>query len=161
MAGFTIWVTGPEQMPVETVAAAVAGRLGGRGLPVELLDSRTPGAGVLETGDAVGFVADALARHDVVVVVALPTPSGAVRERLRERLGRMIEVHVPGVPSAGYEPPAKAEVEAAGHDPAGSAERTLGTLELLGYLEPTGQRPGFSVEEEREVIRRLKAFGYL
>jgi hypothetical protein len=161
MAGFTVWVTGSEARTVEDVAAAVAARLQSRGLAVEVLDRRTPGIDAIRSDDAVTFVADVLARHDVIVVVALPAPAQAARDRARERLGRMIEVYVPGVPAPGYEPPAKAEVEAAGHDPAGGAERALRTLEILGFLEPSGTHTGFSDEEERAVIRRLKAFGYL
>jgi len=163
--GFTILVTGPSPSDIEAVAREIDGGLRARGVATELIDSRTPGAGALRAEGAATFAAGALARHGVVTVLALPAPSRVARDRAREALGRLIEVHVSseGTVGCGYEPPLRAEVEVVFPDPHGSvtgADRTLRTLELLGFLthEPAG---AYSEEEEREVIKRLKAFGYL
>jgi Adenylylsulphate kinase len=165
--GFTVWVAGPDADAVEEVAAELYGRLQARHVEVELLDRRTPGVAAL-AGDGVerrvAFVAGALARHGVATVIALPAPTRAAREQARTELERMVEVAV--VPArvaaaAGWEPPERAEVEVrlADEPVATGAERALRTLEVLGYLPRADQ--GYSEEEEREVIRRLKAFGYL
>src|SRR5437773_702015 len=111
------------------------------------------------------FVAGLLVRHGVAVVIALPVAARAMRERVRAELGRMIEVYArPAHESAGttYEPPERPEVEITVPEPAPGAgvEQALRTLEVLDLL-PRGEEPAYSEEEEREVIRRLKAFGYL
>jgi len=163
--GFTVLVTGPSMPDVEAVACEIDCGLRARGLAAELLDSRTPGSAGLRAEGAATFTAGALARHGVVTIIALPTPSRAARDRARETLGRLIEVHVSseGAVGCGYEPPLRAEVEIVFPDPRGARgglDRVLRTLELLGFLahEPAG---AYSADEEREVIKRLKAFGYL
>jgi hypothetical protein len=158
-AGFTVWVTGPEK----ALADAVAARLAARHVPVELLDERTPGIDALAGADlerVVAFVARTLARHGVSTVVALAASTRAGRDGARAELERMIEVHV-HEGAGGVTPPERAEVEVLVPEPSpgSGVERTLRTLELLGFLPP-GDRV-YSEEEEREVIRRLKAFGYL
>ena len=163
--GFTVLVTGPSAPDVEAVALEIDGALRARGAATELIDSRTPGAAGLRAEGAATYAAGALARHGVVTVLALPVPSRAARDRAREALGRLIEVHVSseGTVGCGYEPPLRAEVEVVFPDPRGSAigaDRTLRTLELLGLL-PHEPASAYSAEEEREVIKRLKAFGYL
>lgn len=162
--GFTVLVTGPDTTVVERVALEIDGRLRGRGTPTELIDSRTPGAEVLRAEGAATFVAGALARHGVITVVALPAPSRAARDRARAALGRLIEVYVPssGCAGAAYEPPLRAEVEVAVPElgTGDAADRVLRTMELLGFLEPQAGT-AYSESEEREVIKRLKAFGYL
>ena len=164
MEGFTVLVTGPDGADVERVALEIDGRLRGRNVPVELIDLRTPGVAALRAEGAATFVAGALARHGVVTVVALPVPSRASRERARAALGRLIEVYVPssGAASAAYEPPLRAEVEVALPE-VGSGTVThhvLRNLELLGFLDPQAGS-AYSEDEEREVIKRLKTFGYL
>jgi hypothetical protein len=75
----------------------------------------------------------------------------------------MIEVYVcTGAAPAGFEPPDKPEAEIALPEtsPGAGAERVIRTLEVLELL-PRGEDRAYSAEEEREVIRRLKAFGYL
>jgi hypothetical protein len=162
--GFTVLVTGPDGADVESVALEIDGRLRGRHVPAELIDSRTPGVAALRAEGAATFVAGALARHGVVTVVALPVPSRASRDRARAALGRLIEVYVPssGPAGAAYEPPLRAEVEVALPEVATgmAADRVLRTIELLGFLEPQAGT-AYSEDEEREVIKRLKAFGYL
>ncbi len=161
--GFTVWVTGPDEALVRTVIDEVAARLTSRHLATEVLDPRTPGiAGVAAGG--IACVAGALARHGVASVVGVAAP-GLARDRARAALGRMIEVHVcpaAGPPPAGYDPPSRPEVEILlpEAEPGAGAERVVRTLELLGLL-PRADDRAYSEEEEREVIRRLKAFGYL
>jgi adenylylsulfate kinase len=155
--GFTVWVTGPDDAACARVAAAVAETLAERHVPVECFDARTPGAEALACG-SVACAAGALARHGVATVVALASPSRAARDAARARLGRMIEVYVPTATAApGYEPPDRPEVESA--DPGEAAARVASTLEVLGLIERDDR--AYSAEEERQVIRRLKAFGYL
>jgi len=164
--GVVVWVTGPSDDMTARVASAVTMRLGRRQLPAELLTVRTEGIDVL-AGDGmerrVAFVAQALVRHGIVVVVAVPSPSRAVRDEIRASLRRFIEVYVPvGAHGAGFEPPERAEVQIDFPETEldAAVERTLRTLELLGYIRPADD-PSYSDEEERQVIRRLKSFGYL
>jgi hypothetical protein len=159
--GCVVWVTGPEPEACGTVAEAIANRLEQRHVGVERLDASAPGLADVGPGAierAAAFAAAALARHGVITVVTVPSPRRASREALRAELGPLIEVHVPGPAVAGYEPPDRPEVEA--DEPAATATRTLRTLEVLGHLAP-GEDPAYSAEEERQVIRRLKSFGYL
>jgi len=165
---FSVWVTGPEQGAAEAIGEELARRLAARRVAVEVLDPRTPGIDAL-AGEGLerraAFVAGLLVRHGVAVVIALPVAARAMRERVRAELGRMIEVYArPAHESAGttYEPPERPEVEITVPEPAPGAgvEQALRTLEVLDLL-PRGEEPAYSEEEEREVIRRLKAFGYL
>jgi adenylylsulfate kinase-like enzyme len=164
-AAFTVWVTGAEPRMLHDVADDLASRLAARRVRVEMLDARTPGLEIL-AGDVleqrIAFVAGLLAHHGVAVVVALPG-SRRGRDGARARLGRMIEVHVRAAveaPTGGYEAPERAEVEVvAGRPPAG-LDHVLPTLEVLNLLSRAHDRSD-SADEEREVIRRLKSFGYL
>lgn len=162
--GFTVLVSGPVSSDVESVALEIDGRLRARGAHTELIDSRTPGAEFLRNEGAATFTAGALARHGVVTILALPAPSRVARDRARDALGRLVEVYVrtEGGIGGGYEPPLRAEVEVVfpDHGAGAGADRTLRALELLGLLEPQ-EGTAYSQEEEREVIKRLKAFGYL
>jgi len=158
--GFTVWVTGPDARAVDDVVAILVGGLIGRQLAVETIDARTPGMAGLDAeaaAAAVVLAAGLLTRHGIVSVIALPG-SRAVRDRARADLGRMIEVYVPGE-GPGYEPPERPEVEIAASDGVPGVERALRTLEVLRLLPRDEAR--YSEEEEREVIKRLKAFGYL
>ena len=162
--GFTVWVTGPDDRAVSSVADSIAARLAARHVAVELLDARTPGVEAIAGANScacIAFVAGALTRLGAGVVVGLPSPLRAARERARTDLGRMIEVYVRplGRESTGYEPPLRAEVEITLPEPETGAgvERALHTLEGLDLLPPAA-RSAYSRDEEREVIRRLKAF---
>ena len=158
--GFTVWVTGPEPRDVDDVVSLLVGSLTGRQLTVETVDARTPGLsglGAEAAGAAVVLAAGLLARHGVVAVVALPG-TRAVRDRARAEIGRMVEVYVSGE-RPGYEPPERPEVEIAPGDADRGIDRVLSTLEVLRLLSRDETR--YSEEEEREVIKRLKAFGYL
>lgn len=161
--GFTVWVTGPDARAVADVAAGIRAGLAGRQLPVEAIDAETPGIPGLDADAAARAVVVAttlLARQGVASVVELPG-TRAGRDRARAELGRaMIEVYVPGE-GRGYEAPERPEVEVSAADRASGAgvERTLRTLEVLRLLRRDDD--AYSEDEERDVIRRLKAFGYL
>jgi hypothetical protein len=158
--GFTVWVTGPDPTAVGDVVDSLVGSLTARQLAVETIDAATPGVQGLDAdaaARAVVLAASLLTRNGIVSVVALPG-TRAGRDRARADLGRMIEVHVPG-DRPGYEPPDRPEVEIAPRETAAGTERTLRTLEVLRLLPRDDA--GYSEEEEREVIKRLKAFGYL
>jgi hypothetical protein len=144
--GFTVWVTGADGAARRTLGEEIAARLRERGLDVNVLDESVPG----------------VARHGVATVVTLAAPTRAARDGARAELQRMIEVWVrgPAAEPPSYEPPDRPEVEVSTTEPAGQgATRTLRTLEVLRHL-PRDER-SYSESEEREVIRRLKAFGYL
>ena len=164
---FTVWVTGPDGQAVQSVAAGVARRLEARQVRVERLGPETPGIDALGpcAEPQVAFAAAALARHGIATVVALRTDTRAGRAQARAAIARLIEVYVRpagAVDPGAYETPERPEVEAAFPEPqpGAAAERTIRTLEVLDFL-PRGSDRSYSDEEERQVIRRLKAFGYL
>jgi hypothetical protein len=74
----------------------------------------------------------------------------------------MIEVFVQSGAAASptWEAPPQAEAEVDGSAAVASIPRVLRTLEVLGYLKPRDDL-AYSPDEEREVIKRLKAFGYM
>jgi hypothetical protein len=164
-AGFTVWVTGPDPRALEACGDEIAARLAARQCAVETFDLRTPGLEVLfgEGAEArLALVAGLLNRRGVTALIALQgTRNG--RDGARTALGSMIEVYVRGTrEDPSYEAPERPEVEIVlGRDdlPVG-IERVESTLEVLGYLPRDASR-GYSEAEEREVIRRLKSFGYL
>ena len=163
--GFVVWVTGPNDVMVARVAHAIGAALGRRRRDLEMLDDRTPGFDLIAGAGidrAAAFAAARLALHGVAVVVAVPSPSRAVREAGRAASDRMIEVYIPGGARAGYEPPERSEVQVDFPETEldAAVARTLRTLEVLGHLGPAGDT-AYTDEEEREVIRRLKSFGYM
>jgi hypothetical protein len=166
-AGFTVWVTGPDPRALEAYADEIAGRFAARHCAVETFDARTPGIDVLlgEGAEArLALVSGLLARRGVATVIAIPG-SRSGRDAARAALGRMIEVHVrhaDAAPEARYEAPERPEVEVVlpEHGPFAGIDRVESTLEVLGLLARDAGR-AYTEEEEREVIRRLKSFGYL
>ena len=103
--GFTIWLTGLPCSGKSTIARKLARRLLARGRRVEVLDgdlirqSLSYGLGFSrEDRDRnilrVAFVAQLLARNDVVVIVAVVSPYRAARDEARRVLQRFFEVHV-------------------------------------------------------------------
>jgi adenylylsulfate kinase-like enzyme len=163
--GVVVWVTGPSQATIERVAEAIRLKLARRHVATELLSPQTPGIDVL-AGDGferrVAFAAERLVHHGIAVVVAIPSPSRKGRDEIRAWLRRFIEVCVPVGTGPAYEPPARPEVQIDFPESEldAAVERTMRTLELLGYLRP-GSDAAYSADEEREVIKRLKSFGYL
>ena len=104
--GYVIWLTGPPSSGKSTVAALVETELRARGEKVEVLDgdlvreSLSEGLGFSkEDRDAnvrrISFVAAALSRNEVHVLVAAVSPYRQARDDVRSSLrGRFIEVYV-------------------------------------------------------------------
>ena len=103
--GLTVWFTGLSGAGKSTLAEVVAERLRAGGRNVEILDGdvvrQTLCAGLgfsKEDRDTnirrVGFVAELLTRNGVVVLVAAISPYRAVREEVRAKIGRFVEVYV-------------------------------------------------------------------
>jgi adenylyl-sulfate kinase len=103
--GFCLWLTGLPSAGKTTIARAVAHRLRGEGLRVELLDGDEVRQGLSadlgydrssrETHAArVTFVAKVLARNDVVAIVALISPYRVSRAKARAEIGRFVEVYI-------------------------------------------------------------------
>lgn len=101
----TVWLTGLSSAGKSTIAEAVCADLRARGLPVELLDgdvvrqNLSHGLGFTkadrdENIRRIGFVAELLSRHGVIVVVAAISPYRAVRDEVRARIGNFVEVWV-------------------------------------------------------------------
>jgi adenylylsulfate kinase len=97
--GATVWLTGLSGAGKTTIADAVAGQLRAAGREVEVLDGdelrRGLSAGLgfsREDRDThvrrVGFVAELLARHGVVVLVPVIAPYAATRDEVRAECRR-------------------------------------------------------------------------
>jgi adenylyl-sulfate kinase len=173
--GFTIWFTGLSGAGKSTISAIVAQELRERGHKVEVLDGdvvRThlsKGLGFSrEDRDTnirrIGWVCQVLTRNDVVAIAAAISPYRAVRDEVREQVGRFVEVYVEcpieqlaerdikglykkalageidnftGV-SDPYEPPLNPEVVCYSdgrETPDQSAAKVIAKLEELGYTE--------------------------
>jgi adenylyl-sulfate kinase len=103
--GITVWLTGLSGAGKSTIAGEVARQLGERGRRVEILDgdavrqNLSAGLGYSkEDRDTnirrIGFVAELLTRHGVIVFVAAISPYRSVREEVQHRIGSYVEVHV-------------------------------------------------------------------
>lgn len=176
--GFTIWLTGMSGSGKSTVAAGLEAELRSRGLRVEVLDGDvvrthlTKGLGFgREDRDEnirrVGWVCELLSRNDVVAIAAVISPYRAVRDEVRARIGRFVEVHMDapleilagrdvkglyrramageianftGVDDP-YEPPLAPEVVChsdGSESPSQSVDRILARLVELGHLSNDG-----------------------
>jgi adenylyl-sulfate kinase len=104
-SGVTVWFTGLSGAGKSTIATALAGELRRLGRAVEILDgdsvreNLSKGLGFSkEDRDTnirrIGYVAELLTRHGVVVIVAAISPYREVRDEVRERIGSFVEVHV-------------------------------------------------------------------
>ena len=172
--GFTIWLTGMSGSGKTTLTAILERRLLERGLPVEVLDgdvvrthlTRGLGFGKEDRDEnirRVGWVCQLLTRHGVVAIAAVISPYREVRDEVRSRIGRFVEVYMQaplevlaerdvkglyrramvgeiesftGV-SDPYEPPLHPEVvcHTDGREtPEESADKVMARLEELGYL---------------------------
>jgi adenylyl-sulfate kinase len=103
--GFVLWFTGLSGAGKSTISNLVEARLREAGAAVELLDGdvvRThlsKGLGFSkEDRDInirrIGFVAELLARHGVIVIVAAISPYREVREEVRATIAHFVEVYV-------------------------------------------------------------------
>jgi len=160
--GVVVWVTAASAAAAHEVAVLLAEAFAARELRVELLHAERPGLESISEPAALGAVAGLLAGHGVHSVIAEAASSRAVRDAARRTLGSMIEVFVQSgaAGSPTWEAPPQAEVEVDAAAAAAGIPRVLRTLEVLGYLKPRDDL-AYSPDEEREVIKRLKAFGYM
>lgn len=105
MPGLTIWFTGLSSAGKSTISQAVQQSLRDRGYPVEWLDGDvvrkhiSKGLGYSkedrdENIRRIGFVAELLTRHGVIVLVSAISPYRDVRDEMRARIGNFLEVHV-------------------------------------------------------------------
>ncbi|HZU28385.1 MAG TPA: adenylyl-sulfate kinase [Bryobacteraceae bacterium] len=103
--GFTLWFTGLSGAGKSTISQIVYDGLRERGRRVELLDGdvvRThlsKGLGFSrEDRDTnirrIGWVCEVLSRNGVIAIAAAISPYRAVRDEVRARIPRFIEVHV-------------------------------------------------------------------
>jgi adenylyl-sulfate kinase len=101
----TVWFTGLSSAGKSTISRGVYEVLCARGCRVELLDgdlvrqnlSRGLGFSRADRDEnirRIAFVAELLARHGVVVLVAAISPYRDVREEVRARRGAFVEVYV-------------------------------------------------------------------
>jgi adenylylsulfate kinase len=108
-AGATLWLTGLPSAGKTTLAVALADVLRGRGADVEILDGdqvRTylsAGLGFSRQDretqvTRIGFVAELLARHGVIVLVPVIAPYADAREKVRahhdEHGSTLLQVHL-------------------------------------------------------------------
>lgn len=103
--GLTVWLTGLSSAGKSTICESLSLLLRGRGHRVEWLDgdvvrqrlSKDLGFSKQDRDEnirRIGFVAEALTRHGVVVLVSAISPYAAVREEVRQRIGNFLEVYV-------------------------------------------------------------------
>ena len=105
MSGLCVWVTGLSSSGKSTISQAVREELLHTGHKVEWLDGDavrqhiSKGLGYSkedrdENIRRIGFVAELLTRNGVIVVVSAISPYRAVRDEMRARIGKFLEVYV-------------------------------------------------------------------
>lgn len=177
--GCVVWLTGLPSAGKSTLARLLETELRGRGRRVECLDGDavrlrlTKGLGFSredrdENVRRVAFVAQLLARNEVIAIAALISPYRVAREEVRAEIGRFIEVYVKcdvaecirrdvkglyrralageikeftGI-SDPYEPPLAPEVvvETDREAPEESVGKILDAMASRGYLGPAEER---------------------
>ncbi len=196
--GFTLWFTGLSGAGKTTVSKIIADELRARGLKVEILDgdvvreNLSKGLGFSkEDRDTnirrIGWVCQVLTRNGVVAIAAAISPYREVRDEVRARIGRFVEVYAQcaievlserdvkglykkalageiknftGVDDP-YEPPLNPEVTIYSDRETVdySAAKVLQKLEELGYIPPASEHA--EDEESAIVEERLRAMGYI
>jgi len=198
--GFTLWFTGMSGAGKTTVARLVEKELRSRGLKVEVLDgdivrtNLSKGLGFSkEDRDTnirrIGFVCDLLSRNEVIAIGAAISPYRAIRDEIRAKTGKFVEVYcqceldtlierdVKGLYkkalsgeiknftgiSDPYEAPLNAEVTifSDGESPETSVARVIAKLEEMGYVPAGDEDDDYSDEEKGMVEDRLRALGYM
>lgn len=103
--GLIVWFTGLSGAGKTTLCSSVSTELLARGFKVEVLDGDSVRKNLNsdlgfsqqdrdENVRRIGFVAELLARHGVIVLVAAISPYRAVREELRRAIPNFMEVYV-------------------------------------------------------------------
>jgi adenylyl-sulfate kinase len=103
--GFAIWLTGLSGAGKSTLAERLVARFRQESAKVELLDgdfvrtNLSQGLGFSredrdENIRRIGFVAELLTRHGVIVVVAAISPYRNAREQVKVKIPNFVEVHV-------------------------------------------------------------------
>lgn len=103
--GATIWLTGLSGAGKTTITQALEQKLQAGGYEIEVLDgdvvrtNLTKGLGFSkadrdENIRRIGFVANLLTRHGVIVLVSAISPYREMREEVRKRIGNFVEVFV-------------------------------------------------------------------
>jgi hypothetical protein len=105
-----------------------------------------------------------LTRHGVAVIVATMSPSRNLRDRLRNEIPRFMEVYVKHRGPVGthqYEEPLRPDVEIAPATEISTmaAERIVQALESRHYIPRAAEVT--DDDEEQQIIKRLKDFGYM
>ncbi|MCU0537281.1 MAG: adenylyl-sulfate kinase [Hydrococcus sp. Prado102] len=103
--GVTVWFTGLSGAGKTTITQAIEKKLREHDYPVEILDgdivreNLTKGLGFSkedrdENIRRIGFVANLLTRHGVIVLVSAISPYREIREEVKARIGDFVEVFV-------------------------------------------------------------------
>jgi adenylylsulfate kinase len=103
--GVTVWLTGLSGAGKTTITQALEQQLRAEGYPLEVLDgdvvrtNLTKGLGFSkadrdENIRRIGFVANLLTRHGVIVLVSAISPYREIREEVRGKIGDFVEVFV-------------------------------------------------------------------
>ncbi len=103
--GLTVWLTGLSSAGKTTISRSVHEALQARGERVEWLDGDAMRLRLSadlgfskddrdENIRRIGFVAELLTRHGVIVLVSAISPYRALRDEMRRRIGNFMEVYV-------------------------------------------------------------------
>ena len=197
-SGFTVWFTVLSGSGKTTISEIVGHRLRALGHRVELLDgdvvrtNLSKGLGFSkEDRDTnirrIGWVCEVLTRNDVVSIAAAISPYRDIRDEIRIKIGRFVEIYVEcpietlaerdvkglyrkalageitgftGVDDP-YEPPLTPEVTCYSdgrETPSQSAEKVLAKLAELGYLNAGGRTDDLQSGTSRASVRPDDAY---
>ncbi len=188
--GFTLWFTGLSGAGKTTVSKIIAEELRARGMKVEVLDgdvvreNLSKGLGFSkEDRDTnirrIGWVCQVLTRNGVIAIGAAISPYRSIRDELRAKIGRFVEVYAEcpidvlaerdvkglykkamrgeiknftGVDDP-YEPPLHPEVviHSGRESVQESVEKVLGKLEELGYIPISDFRFQIPAQQKSEI----------